>query len=84
MMNARELQHKLSSPDGRVKKLAESKLGDSEIVTELYLSALNRFPSDSEIEIASGAFKTPKTSRQEAAEDLLWALLNSPEFVFNH
>ena len=84
MMNSNDLQHKLSGKEGRVKKLVESKMSEPEIITELYLASLNRFPTDREIEIASAAFKAEKATRQTATEDLLWALLNSPEFVFNH
>ena len=41
-------------------------------------------PTDEERQIALGVFATPETSRRQAAEDLLWALLNTPEFVFKN
>jgi hypothetical protein len=84
MMNSRALQTKLSDPAGRVKKLADDELRPEEVVTELYLAALSRFPSRSEMETAVATFSGEKPSRQQTAEDVLWALLNSPEFVFNH
>jgi WD40 repeat protein len=84
MMNSNELQRKLASKDGRVKKLADSKLSENDIVNELYLTCFNRFPTSDEIRVATDAFKAEKASRQTATEDVLWALLNSPEFVFNH
>jgi hypothetical protein len=55
-----------------------------EIVTGLYLAALGRKPSASELSIALKAFEAPGATRETASEDLLWAFLNSPEFVFNH
>jgi len=106
MMNSRGLQAKLSDPNGRVKQLADSPRAPGEIVTELYLAALNRFPTAAELEKAAASFPAPqpepapepaagtgtqkdakadtRAARQAAVEDVLWALLNSPEFVFNH
>jgi WD40 repeat protein len=84
MMNSRQLQEKLTRTDGRVKKLVDSKLSPEEIVGELYLAALSRGPTPSELTIARAAFTAKGATRQTATEDVLWALLNSPEFVFNH
>ncbi|MCI0746361.1 MAG: DUF1553 domain-containing protein [Verrucomicrobia subdivision 3 bacterium] len=84
MMNSRALQSKLSHSEGRVKKLADSNRTPEEIVMELYLAAFSRFPTAGELATASAAFDQPNATRQTATEDVLWALLNSPEFVFNH
>ena len=84
MMNSRGLQAKLSSKDGRVKKLADSKMTPDEIVAELYLTTFNRFPSEDELKSAAAAYAVPDATRQPATEDVLWALLNSVEFQFNH
>jgi hypothetical protein len=84
MMNSAALQSKLESKEGRVQTLVASKLSEEEIVRELYLASLCRQPSRDEIEKAVAAFHAEKATRQTAAEDVLWALLNSPEFVFNH
>jgi hypothetical protein len=58
------------------------RLGDRQLIEELYLRALSRLPAEREVErwlkeIANGP-------RGEAAEDLLWALLNSWEFRTCH
>ncbi len=84
MMNSKELQSKLSNKEGRVKQLAESNRAADEIVRELYLASLCRLPSADELATAAAAFSASKATRQTATEDVLWALLNSPEFVFNH
>jgi hypothetical protein len=84
MMNSKALQEKLARADGRVKKLVDSKLSAEEIVGQLYLAALSRGPTPHELTIARAAFAAKGATRQTAAEDVLWALLNSPEFVFNH
>jgi len=54
------------------------------VVNELYLTCFSRFPTSDEMKTASEFYKAEKATRQTATEDVLWALLNSPEFVFNH
>jgi hypothetical protein len=78
------LQSKLSSKEGRVKQLADSKLTPEEIVTELYLITFSRKPTAEELKTAAALFSSPDAKRQAATEDVLWALMNSAEFVFNH
>jgi hypothetical protein len=80
-MHSKDLQAKLGNAKGRARKLAATSKSPEEIVTELYLATLNRFPTADEIELATDAFKE---SREAGCEDVLWALLNSAEFVFNH
>ena len=84
LMNSKALQAKLGSKTGRVHQLADSPKVPEEIVTELYLAALGRLPMEQELKLATAAFAARDATRQTATEDLLWALLNSPEFVFNH
>ena len=81
LMHSKDLQAKLSNAKGRARKLAETGRTPQEIVTELYLATLSRFPTADEVELASEAFKD---GREAGCEDVLWALLNSAEFVFNH
>jgi hypothetical protein len=83
-MNAKGLQGKLADPAGRVRQLAAGPLTSPEIVTEIYLTTLNRFPTPDELATATEAFALKGATRQTATEDVFWALLNSPEFVFNH
>ena len=84
LMNSRNLQTRLSASDGRPKKLADSTLAPPEIVNEIYLACYSRLPKPREMEIAMSAFSQPGATRRSATEDVLWALLNSAEFVFNH
>ncbi len=84
LMNSRGLQTKLSSSDGRARKLAASEKTPAEIVVELYLTAVNRDPTTDEVAAATSAFTAEGATRQSATEDVFWALLNSAEFVFNH
>ncbi|HEU4751542.1 MAG TPA: DUF1549 and DUF1553 domain-containing protein, partial [Armatimonadota bacterium] len=84
MMNSSAMQDRLSSKDGTVAALERSGKTEDEVITELYLTALNRFPSAAELAAARGAFTREKVTRRQAIEDVLWALLNSAEFLLNH
>jgi hypothetical protein len=86
LMNSRLLQEKLASKatSAHVHRLAESQLKPEEIVTELYLACYSRKPTDEELKLATAPFNAADASRRAATEDVLWSLLNSAEFVFNH
>ena len=58
-------------------------LGDEQLLEELYLSALARFPSVTERK-AGQAFLSGAAKRGEAVMDLLWSVLNTREFLFQH
>lgn len=66
-----------------VKRLLDEEKSNDEIVNELYLRCLARTPTAQERESIDGEIDT-SGDRQQALEDLFWALLNSREFVFNH
>ena len=84
LMNAESLQKKIAHKEGRAARLATSDRTPDKIVEELYLATYNRLPTAEERSIATAAFAAKDATRQTAAEDVLWALLNSAEFVFNH
>ncbi|MCH8829989.1 MAG: DUF1549 domain-containing protein [Planctomycetes bacterium] len=83
LMNSPELARKIRHRDGRAARLAKSKLSDDKIIEELYLAALSRFPSQKETALMRQAFRESK-KRRAAVEDIIWALLNPKEFVYNH
>jgi hypothetical protein len=82
LMNAPGLQAKLSSDSGRVKRLAENDLVADKIIEELYLLTYSRYPTEEERSVALELFEPGAAGCRRAIEDLLWALLNSAEFVF--
>ncbi len=84
LMNSNNLQAKIGNEEGRAKKLADSKMSIKEIVIELYLATYGRPPVEDEMNSAMFAFTAKDATRRSATEDLMWALINSAEFVFNH
>jgi hypothetical protein len=56
---------------------------DSEIIDGLFVRCYGRMPTERErIETVTTVMTAP--DRKAALEDVFWALLNSPEFIFNH
>jgi hypothetical protein len=82
LMNAPQLHQRVTADSGRAAKLAASDLPPERIVEELYLLVYSRPPEEAELEVGRQLFAEKDVSRRQATEDLLWALLNTPEFMF--
>jgi hypothetical protein len=80
LMNSPALHAKVTSDEGRAAALAASKKTAIQIAEELYLLVYCRHPDDAERSNALRRFE--RSPRRQATEDLLWALMNTPEFVF--
>jgi hypothetical protein len=80
-LNGDILAGKIADKNGRLAQLLASEKSDEEIITELYLRALCRAPTQSELATAR-QFLSESPSRQEFVEDLLWGLVNSKQFLF--
>lgn len=83
LMNSPSLHSKVTSDTGRCAELAKSKKSVTEIVDEVYLLAYCRYPTDTERAAAVKRFAKKDVTHRRATEDLMWALINTPEFVFN-
>jgi hypothetical protein len=84
LMNSPGLQTKLTSGKGRVAAWAGSKAPVEEVVREIYLSAYAREPDGEELGLAAKHLAREGVSREESVQDLVWTLINTAEFVFNH
>jgi len=82
LMNAEGLYKKVTSDEGRAAALAAGDASPQEIVEEIYLSIYSRLPDDDEVAIATALFEQDGADRRLCIEDITWALLNTPEFVF--
>jgi hypothetical protein len=69
--------------EGRLKKLLADKKTDEEVVEELFLATLTRPPDDAERRDALAHVRGGK-DRQAGFVDLVWALINTREFILNH
>ena len=83
LMNSPEVLKKLQHPDGLAGQLTVSRQTPAEVIESLYLSTLSRQPRQAETELMLQAFKV-SDSRRAAIEDILWTLLNTRRFIYNH
>ena len=81
MMNSQLLERILATPgeSSVITHISTNVLGEEDIVRELYLNAIGREPAAGELEIAM-KYISSNQSLRGGLEDLMWALINSPEF----
>jgi hypothetical protein len=83
LANSDELENKLASKEGRIAKLIADKKPIPEMIDAVYLSAFARRPTDQERDTTAG-YVEAQENKQQAMEDVLWTIINSKEFLFNH
>ena len=83
MLNSGDLETKLRSANGRLAAMLKQKATDAAITEELYLATFSRLPRAEELRTVS-EYVREQPDRRGAYEDLLWAMLNTKEFLFNH
>ncbi|MGH9628252.1 MAG: DUF1553 domain-containing protein, partial [Bryobacteraceae bacterium] len=94
VINGDTLNKKLSNPDGNVSMFLKLGLSDARIIEHLTLSAFSRYPTEAEqaeltgllrkARVTTGTEESRREARQQALEDMVWAMLTSKEFMFNH
>jgi hypothetical protein len=83
-INGKSILTRLQNTAARPGQLVKQKLGDKELATELYLWSLARHPSEAELKVCLEFLERHRERREEAAQDLMWALLNSRDFLLSH
>lgn len=83
LLNGDTVSKKLRAEGGVLNRLLAGKLGSDRLVEELYFHVLSRPPDQRERRLALEYMQSSEDHAQ-GAEDLMWALLTSQEFLFNH
>lgn len=83
LLNSQAMQEKLKSGECVLPELLKANPSDAAVLETLYLRALARRPTAAEAR-ALLALVRQAPNREEGFQDVLWALLNSKEFLFNH
>jgi hypothetical protein len=83
LAGGRSVDDKVRSAQGRVARLVGSGTPAEQIIEELYLAALSRYPTREELAALATRLEGGP-DRRTAAEDVLWALVNHREFLFRH
>lgn len=78
-----DVMNKTRDGEGRLMSLIKNQADDSKIMDTLFLATLSRLPREEERKAVTAAL-TGAENREEAMQDLFWALMNAKEFAFNH
>lgn len=95
LMNSAEVKGKLAVAGGRAERLSKPEVPVTDGIREIYLTAFSREPDGEELSIAEDFINKPRTDAQDkpidparakrmAYEDLLWAIMSTKEFLYNH
>lgn len=85
LLNSKEMQSKLSDVSGFATRFAmpQPSAEDASQIEEIYLRALSRRPTSGELQKVL-EYLAANSDRRSGYEDVLWAVVNSKEFLFNH
>lgn len=84
LLNSPEINAKIGQRDGVARRLAAGTLTPAALIDEVYLAVLTRYPSADERATLLTVFETAGSTREQAVEDVLWAALNTKEFLYIH
>jgi hypothetical protein len=85
LLNSNEIQGKLTNGNGRAVVLARDASRTHDVkLRELYMLAFGRPPQPDELAIAIAHIEKNEKEPNKAYEDIVWALINTKEFLFNH
>jgi len=83
LLNSSHIQRKLETGP-MMKMLLNPKRKQQEIIEDVYLTILSRFPARDEVSKVEAYMRSGVVKGNEAGMDLAWALINSDEFLFKH
>ena len=80
-INGKSILGRVQNPGARPALLMAQKLSDKDLVTELYLWSVARRPRAEELKVSFDFLASYGDRKAEAVQDLMWALLNSRDFL---
>src|SRR6476646_5149211 len=81
LLNSQEIQTKLARAGGRAEQLAKDPRPDAEKVEELFLWTLARRTTEKQMAMAMANIERNAKDKRLAYENILWALINTKEFI---
>ena len=82
-LNGDTIANKITDKNGRLAKLIEAKKEHAEIIDEIFLAALCRYPNDQEKKVCK-EIVDQAAMPLEGYQDIMWAILNLKRFIFVH
>ncbi|MCK5604265.1 DUF1553 domain-containing protein, partial [Candidatus Pacearchaeota archaeon] len=82
-INSTHIQNKIYRPSF-LRKVIKSFRNDDRLIKQIYVSILSRLPTDTEHNTVVEYIHCSGLTKGEAVGDLIWALINTKEFMFRH
>ncbi|MEW6071836.1 MAG: DUF1553 domain-containing protein [Planctomycetota bacterium] len=83
LLNSSHVQRKIEDSP-RLRGILRSAREPRQVVNRIYLLVLSRYPTPSELAAVQAYFASGEVEARAAAVDLLWALVNTAEFLYRH
>jgi hypothetical protein len=84
LLNSSHVQTKIDR-SSRINALVRNAKGKRpKVIGEVYLNILSRYPSQEELAAAEQYLQTKGLGLRQATNDLVWALINTKEFLYRH
>jgi hypothetical protein len=83
LLNSEEIQGKVSRAGGRADAMAKDPRPDAEKVEDLFLWTVGHKPGEKQLKLALEHLEANAKNKKAGYENILWALINTKEFVFN-
>jgi hypothetical protein len=83
LLNSSHIQRKIEQ-SAKLQYLLQNKGKPRDTIDGVYLTILSRFPTQDELNVIGAYFQSAGRNRRTAANDLVWALINSAEFLYRH
>jgi len=83
LLNSAVIQSKIMKSD-KIRSVFASHPPPLDTATQLYLTVLSRYPTREELEALRAYSQTSEAKGWQVWYDLVWALMNSSEFLYRH
>jgi hypothetical protein len=83
LLNSKEVNGKVAAAGARAATLARDARPEEEKIEELFLWVFARKPTEKDMKLARAYIEKHADDKSIAYQDMLWALINSNEFLFN-
>ena len=84
LLNSSHIQKKIETSPYLSGLIRSAKKNPEFLVKTIYLTILSRYPTPEELQAAQSYLTAPGLGIERAANDVIWALMNTKEFLYRH
>lgn len=83
MLNSSHIQRKIEQGP-KIRSMFQRQGGGQQTIQALYLTVLSRYPTEEESRTVGEYYRSFAGNKRDALVDIVWALINSTEFLYRH